>query len=229
MSDTVLYAKDIQKSYYDPKRVNVLKDISIEIKKGQTLAIKGASGEGKTTLLHILGTIEKPSSGILKINNQAIDNRANINKIRNRDIGFIFQAYNLLEDLTVIENLLMPIRIARKNISKTGSFYQKAIDLLKSVKLIDRKDFPSKVLSGGEKQRLAIARALINDPKLILADEPSGNLDHDNSKIIHSLLINCVKKYNKSLLIVTHDDELSSLCDKVFLLKDGILSLISKS
>ncbi len=185
---------------------------------GQTLAITGKSGEGKTTLLHILGTLESPSSGEL-----AFGLSASPAVLRNRFIGFVFQTYNLLEDCTVLENVLMPAYIARMQTRKGSPAYNRALSLLEEVGLQDRIHFPAKLLSGGEKQRVAIARALCNDPELILADEPSGNLDHAHSFAIHQLLIGCAKKRNKALVIVTHDLELAKLCDTTRTLMDGVL------
>lgn len=207
----ILRAKNIYKSY--PK-VKVLSGISLTVAPGETLAICGRSGEGKTTLLHILGTLEEPDSGELEIAGQRLT-RANASTLRNQQIGFVFQAYNLLEDFTTLENVLMPARIARHPISR-----QKGLELLSLVGLQDRADFPAKHLSGGERQRAAIARALCNNPNLILADEPSGNLDRANAKKIGEILISL----KKSLILVTHDPDLAALCDKQYLLKEGCLS-----
>lgn len=196
--------------------VTILHDISLEVEAGQTVAITGKSGEGKSTLLHILGTLEKPSSGELFICGKPLKN---LPQIRNRHIGFIFQSFNLLEEYTVLENVLMPGKIGRHKLD-----HIRALTLLEEVGLSHRADFPAKLLSGGEKQRAAIARALYNDPDLILADEPSGNLDHSHSVAIHEMLIGSAKKRNKALIIVTHDPELASLCDRTYLLMDGILT-----
>ncbi|OGN65279.1 MAG: ABC transporter ATP-binding protein [Chlamydiae bacterium RIFCSPLOWO2_01_FULL_28_7] len=216
----VLEAKNISKTFYGPSKIEILKDISLNLHKGESIAIMGNSGEGKTTLLHILGNLEEKDGGTLRIlNNTKIDN-----KMLNKNIGFIFQFYNLLEDLTVLENVLMPYLIARK---KLDNF--KAEQLLEMVSLENRKNFFAKSLSGGEKQRVAIARAFCNNPEIILADEPSGNLDSKNSKQIHKLLLNSVKKLNKSLIVATHNRDLANLCDKVYLLKDGFLSNFSKT
>lgn len=211
----ILQAKKVYKRFEKPAPVEVLKGVSLEVQAGETVAITGKSGEGKSTLLHILGTLEKPSEGAIFICGKPL---LNLPEIRNRHIGFIFQTFNLLEDYTVLENIMMPAKIGRRPLS-----VEKALQLLEEVGLSHRADFPSKLLSGGEKQRAAIARALCNDPDLILADEPSGNLDHAHSIVIHELLINSAKKRNKALVIVTHDKELASLCDRGYLLMDGVL------
>lgn len=204
----ILKARNITKSF--PK-VQVLSNISLTVQTGESIAICGRSGEGKTTLLHILGTLEEPDSGEIEIGGQRLT-RSNASFIRNQQIGFIFQSYNLLEDFTTLENVLMPARIARRPATR-----QKGLDLLALVGLEDRADFPAKLLSGGERQRAAIARALCNDPNLILADEPTGNLDRANAKRVGEILLSL----KKSLIIVTHDLELASLCDRQFQLKDG--------
>ncbi|MBS0649170.1 MAG: ABC transporter ATP-binding protein [Verrucomicrobia bacterium] len=220
---TVLSATQISKHFKSPTDVTVLKNISLEVKAGETVAIIGKSGEGKTTLLHILGTLEPPTEGSLEICGLRAS-AANWSHLRNQKIGFIFQAYNLLEDYTVLENILMPAKIAGQN-TQPGSFsYQRALELLAEVGLAHRAHFPAKLLSGGEKQRAAIARAFLNDPALILADEPSGNLDHAHSKIIYNLLLEAAQKRGKALIVVTHDRELAALCQKTYSLMDGVLS-----
>ncbi|PIS02954.1 MAG: ABC transporter ATP-binding protein [Chlamydiae bacterium CG10_big_fil_rev_8_21_14_0_10_42_34] len=208
----ILKARNLIKTY--PK-VKVLSDISLSVALGDTIAICGRSGEGKTTLLHILGGLEEPDKGEIEIGGHRLT-RSNCPHIRNTQIGFIFQAYNLLEDFTALENVLMPAKIARKATTR-----QKGLDLLSLVGLEDRADFPAKLLSGGERQRVAIARALCNDPNLILADEPTGNLDRANAKKIGELLISL----KKSLILVTHDPDLSALCQKQYVLKEGNLLL----
>ena len=219
----ILKAKNISKSFKSPTEVTILKNISLEIKAGETVAIMGKSGEGKTTLLHILGTLEPATEGTLEICGLAATS-ANWNYLRNQKIGFIFQAYNLLEDYTVLENILMPAKIAHQDTRPGSTAHQKALELLKEVGLDHRADFPAKLLSGGEKQRAAIARAFLNDPALILADEPSGNLDHANSTIIYNLLLGAAQKRGKALIVVTHDRELAALCQKTYSLLDGVIA-----
>ncbi|MFA6118949.1 MAG: ABC transporter ATP-binding protein [Parachlamydiales bacterium] len=222
MNSIVLECKNLHKKFHNPEELHLLKGIDLTVKRNQSVAIMGSSGIGKTTLLHIFGHLESFESGSLKI----LHNKKLSDAVRNKHIGFIFQTYNLLEDLSLLENVLMPAYIGRKDIKKNSLAYKRAIMLLKEVGLENRKDYLAKDLSGGEKQRAAIARAFCNDPDLILADEPSGNLDDENSKIIHNLLVSSVKKFNKSLIVATHDKQLASLCDQVYLLKDGKISLI---
>lgn len=218
----VLKAKNIHKTFKNPQDLHLLKGVDLELKKNESIAIMGSSGIGKTTLLHILGLLETFDKGSIEI----LDKNELTDSLRNNHLGFIFQTYNLLEDLTLIENVLMPAYISRKNIKKDSPSYNKALMLLKEVGLENRLNYLAKNLSGGERQRAAIARAFCNDPEIILADEPSGNLDDSNSKIIHKLLLESTKKFNKSLIVATHDKELAALCDKIYLLKDGKLSLI---
>lgn len=220
----VLKANGLCKTFYDPAKIDILSNVSIEVRQGETVAITGASGEGKSTLLHILGTLENPCGGSLEIVGQQITKR-NAARIRNHHIGFIFQSFHLLEDYTTIENILMPARIARKDTTSNSESYKRAEELLRKVGLADRLEFHTKFLSGGEKQRAAIARALCNDPDIILADEPSGNLDHSNSDHIHQLLLDLASEHQKVLIIVTHDRELAALCKKHYLLKHGQLIL----
>jgi lipoprotein-releasing system ATP-binding protein len=221
MKDFVLRAKNIHKIYKNPDVLHILKGIDLDLEKKESIAIMGASGVGKTTLLHIFGTLESFDKGSLFI----LNNTNLTNEIRNRHIGFVFQTCNLLEDLTLLENILMPAYISRQNVKKDSPLYKRALLLLEEVGLEKRVNYLAKSLSGGEKQRAAIARAFCNDPDIILADEPSGNLDHENSKIIHSLLIDSTKKFNKSLIVATHNAKLASLCDKIYSLEDGNLIL----
>lgn len=203
-----LTSKNISKSFDYPEKVTVLSNISLEVKQGESLAICGRSGSGKTTLLHILGTLETPDTGEIFIAGQPVTAQTAIS-LRQRFIGFVFQSYNLLEDFTALENVLMPARIAKMDDSK-----QKGLLLLEQVGLLHRAHFPAKLLSGGERQRIAIARALCNDPQIILADEPSGNLDAASGQIIGALLLSLVREKRKSLILVTHDEQLAALCDR---------------
>lgn len=218
----ILSARNIRKTFYHPQTIDILKGISLDLFPGESIAIIGASGEGKSTLLQILGTLEAPSSGDLFIAGES----ATLNPspiLRNRHIGFVFQTFNLLEDYSVLHNVTMPALIAGKRVGKNEAAYNRAIELLIKVGLEKRIHFPTKLLSGGEKQRASLARALCNDPEIILADEPSGNLDHDTSSQIHQLLIESVKQLHKGLIVVTHDLTLASLCDRRFQLGDGYL------
>ncbi len=206
----ILKAKTLFKSY---AKTPILKGISLHVKTGESVAICGRSGEGKTTLLHILGTLEEADSGEIEIAGKRLS-AFNVSELRLSQIGFIFQSYHLLEDFTVLENVLMPARIARKLATRA-----KGLELLNLVGLEDKADLPAKLLSGGERQRVAIARALCNDPNLILADEPTGNLDRENGKRIAEILIHL----KKALIIVTHDPEIAALCNTQYFLKDGKL------
>ncbi len=213
----ILKAAKLSKKYSHPVSLTILKEINLEVAQGETVAIMGPSGVGKSTLLHILGTLEAPTDGELIIAGKSTQTTSN-SQLRNQHIGFIFQNYNLLEEYTAMDNLMMPARIGRKKEN-----LKRAHELLDRVNLLDRKDFLAKLLSGGEKQRLAIARALYNDPELILADEPTGNLDDEHSQNIHNLLLGAAKDFNKSLIVVTHNHDLAKLCDRQYLLRDGIL------
>lgn len=212
----ILKAKSLSKTFAKPVPTTVFCDISLEVNAGDSIAIMGKSGEGKTTLLHILGTLEPPTTGELEISGVKAE-PTSWNFLRNTKIGFVFQAYNLLEEYSVLENVMMPAKIGKQEKKR------EALDLLEEVGLLHRADFPAKLLSGGEKQRVAIARALLNNPELILADEPSGNLDHANSAAIYQLLLGAAQRRKKALIVVTHDKELASLCDKTYSLMDGKL------
>jgi lipoprotein-releasing system ATP-binding protein len=218
----ILQAKSIKKRFKHPVEIDLLRGIDLTVQKGETVAIMGRSGEGKSTLLQILGTLDNPTEGSLTIA-QLPATSNNLSSLRNKHLGFIFQAFHLLEDYTVLQNILMPAMIARKDTGKGSASYQRAQDLLEQVGLSGRQHHFGKQLSGGEKQRVAIARALMNDPDLIFADEPSGNLDRQNADAIHHLLLNFAEKQGKSLVVVTHDEQLASLCHTRYRLTDGIL------
>lgn len=219
----LLTADNICKSFSYPKKFDLLKNISLELCAGESLAIMGTSGVGKSTLLQILGTLEEPSSGTLTITGKNVAEYP-LSSLRNQHIGFIFQAFNLLEDHTVLQNILMPGIIAKKETKKNSLSYNRAIELAKKVKVYDRLLFPAKLLSGGEKQRVAIARALFNDPEVLFADEPTGNLDEHTATTIQELLLNCVKELGKGLVIVTHDPALAKQCHKTYHLHEGKLT-----
>ena len=218
----LLEAHHISKAFYHPKNVQILKEISLQVRAGESVAIIGRSGEGKSTLLQILGTLEEPCTGSLVIEGEKVT-ASNRTRLRNTKIGFVFQSFHLLEDYTALENVLMPARIARKPTGKGSQAEKRALDLLESVGLADRAHFHTKLLSGGEKQRVALARAMCNDPSLILADEPSGNLDSQTAQLIHTFLIDFACHPNKALLLVTHDRELAGLCSRQYELRNGTL------
>lgn len=222
---TVLQAQRIHKSYYAPRKLTVLQEIDLTVYESEAVAITGRSGQGKSTLLHVLGTLERPCDGDLEIMGQTVSPMS-ISSIRNRHIAFVFQSFHLLDDYTALENVLMPARIARKSISRGSSAYKRGLELLDKMGLADRAFQTTKLLSGGEKQRVAIARALCNHPDILFADEPSGNLDRQTSRDIHDLLLNYVKEEGKTLIVVTHDLELASRCDRRFSLESGSLALL---
>ncbi len=223
MKTPVLKAVHLCKRFAYPNEVTILQDISLEVFPGESVAIVGKSGEGKTTLLHLLGTLEEPSSGTLEICGKP----ANLKEsptLRSAYLGFIFQAYHLLEDCTGLENILIAAQIAKKEIHPGSTTHTNALTLLEEVGLSHRASFPVRLLSGGEKQRIALARAFINDPAIILADEPSGNLDNTHSQVIYTLLLDSAHKRGKAVVIVTHDLELASRCKKTYALQGGRLS-----
>lgn len=222
--ESVLQAKDITKTFFQGKeKIEILKGVNLEVKSGQKLAIVGESGSGKSTLLHICAMLDKQTGGeiiLLNKNSKKITLKQKL-QARQRDIGFIYQQSFLLSDFSALENILMPAKIACID-KKTAS--KKAINLLEKIGLKDRmKNRPSQ-LSGGEKQRVAIARAVINNPKIIFADEPTGNLDSKNSLIVSNLLFSLVKEEQTALMLITHNKELAQACDKVYSLKEGRLT-----
>ncbi len=225
MTHPLLEAKNISKAFYHPSKVDIFKDICLKVCAGDSVAIVGRSGEGKSTLLQILGTLEEPCQGVLSIAGEPVQ-AGNRSRLRNTKIGFVFQSFHLLEDYTALENVLMPARIARQPIGKGSAAEERALMLLDKVGLADRAYFHTKLLSGGEKQRVALARAMCNDPSLILADEPSGNLDSQTAQLIHDILLDFTQHPQKALILVTHDRELAQLCSQQYELRHGHLQLV---
>ncbi|RYF90224.1 MAG: ABC transporter ATP-binding protein [Chitinophagaceae bacterium] len=213
----MLQATNIEK-YYD--KLHVLKGVDINIGKGEIVSIVGSSGAGKSTLLHILGTLDKPAKGQVLLNGQRIDNLTGkaLAKFRNAHIGFIFQFHHLLPEFTALENVCIPGWIAGARKRETQ---ERAIELLKSLGLGDRLQNKPHQLSGGEQQRVAVARALINQPAIVMADEPTGNLDSENGRELHNLFIELRDKFEQSFLIVTHNEELAQMSDRIVHMKDG--------
>jgi lipoprotein-releasing system ATP-binding protein len=213
----MIQAKNIKKSYDGN---SILNGIDLTIEKGELVTIIGASGAGKTTLLQILGTLDKPDSGELIINNTPVHNLndKNISKFRNNDIGFVFQFHHLLPEFTALENVIMPGLIQGR---KRSDVEAKANELLKTLKIDHRATHKPSEMSGGEQQRVAVARALINEPSVILADEPSGNLDSSNADELHNLFIELKNSLQQTFIIVTHNRELAALSDRVIEIADG--------
>ena len=203
-------------------QLEVLKGIDLHIKEGEFVSIVGASGAGKTTLLQIIGTLDRDNEGEVVINGVNIKKLSDkeLSAFRNKQLGFVFQFHQLLPEFTALENVCMPGLIARRNHKEVE---EKAKELLTRLGLQDRFHHKPNELSGGEKQRVAVARALINDPKLILADEPSGSLDSGNKKELHSLLRKLCNEYGLTILLVTHDNELAETSDRIIEMRDGMI------
>jgi lipoprotein-releasing system ATP-binding protein len=213
----MITGKNIYKRY---GAVSVLNGVDLKIEKGEVVAIVGPSGSGKSTLLHILGTLDKPDMGTITINGQVINTlKGNaLAAFRNKHIGFVFQFHHLLPEFSALENVCIPGWLAKR---KKEEVKAAAIDLLNMLGLSHRMDNKPNEMSGGEQQRVAVARALINKPDIIFADEPTGNLDSANAKELHQLFFDLRSKFNQTFLIVTHNEELSLLSDRVLHMKDG--------
>jgi len=208
----LLKLADVSKVFSFPEEVTVLKNINLQVYPGESLALLGASGEGKSTLLHIAAGLEIASGGSIEVHETKLTPQ-NAAKLRSKHIGFVYQSFHLLDDLSLIDNVTLPLKIARC-FDKEKSL-QKALSLLEKVGLSHRLQFPVKLLSGGEKQRAAIARALITEPHLLFADEPTGNLDAAASAKIFDLLLSCASE-TRAVIIATHDLELAALCSRTF-------------
>ena len=203
--------------------VPVLQNLNIEIKSAERVAINGISGSGKSTLLHLMAGLDKPDSGSVKINNLNLHgiSEKELSSIRNRQFGFIYQFHHLLNDFTAIENIMMPLIIRRgSNVEKNSSTFNK---IIKKLSLSSRLDHYPHELSGGERQRVAIARAMITSPNIIFADEPTGNLDHKNAKIVFDLFMEMAVDFNTAIVLVTHDLLLAKKMKKIYYLSQGKL------
>ena len=213
----MISVKNINKSFGP---LQVLKDVSLEIRRGEVVSIVGASGAGKTTLLQIIGTLSSPDSGSVHISGHSLFDmkEEELARFRNQRIGFVFQFHQLLAEFTALENVMIPALIAKRDKEEAKS---KAMELLSFLGVAERAEHKPSELSGGEKQRVAVARALINDPDVILADEPSGSLDSKNKEELHKLFFDLRDKFGQTLVIVTHDSELAAISDRVINMQDG--------
>ena len=215
----MIKGKNIRKSY---GQLQVLKGIDIEINKGEIVSIVGASGAGKSTLLHIIGTLDKADEGNIELADIPIDSLSDkkLSDFRNKHIGFVFQFHHLLPEFTALENVFIPALIGR--VSRREA-QKKATELLEFLGLSDRLSHKPSKLSGGEQQRVAVARALINNPAIVLADEPSGNLDSTSARELHKLFFALRDKFNITFIIVTHNEELANMADRKLTIKDGLI------
>ena len=214
--------KKLTKTFSDgSKKLHVLKDINLQIDKGSIITIKGPSGSGKSTLLSIIGTLDNADSGELLINGMSIQDNTNIDKLRNKSIGFVFQFHNLISELTLEENVSLPKMIAKEKLDK-----KELIELFEYFDLKDRMNSFPNDLSGGEKQRVAVMRAVINNPSIIIADEPTGNLDKENALKMMSLFQKLNTEKKLTIIIATHDEDVFNIGHKKYQLVDGYLKLV---
>lgn len=220
----ILKLDKLNKHYKDKKRdLHIIRDLDLEVTEGELVSILGKSGSGKSTLLNLIGLLDKPDTGRIYFDNVEVDNLkgTNIDLIRNEMLGFVFQFHYLLPEFTALENVMMPA--LAKDFNKKAEIEKRAMKLLEEVELADRAHHKPNELSGGEKQRVAIARALINSPKILLADEPTGNLDEETSERIHELFHRINNEMNQSIVVVTHSRELAKICHRRLYLKKGSL------
>ena len=220
-NNLIISLKNITKTFKGLD-VPVLSNLNLQLNKSENIAISGVSGSGKSTLLHLMAGLDYPNSGSVHLNNENIGNLSqnDLSIMRNQLIGFIYQSHHLLPDFSALENVVMPLLIRG---GKYQGNHNKAIKILKKLGLSNRLDHYPHQLSGGERQRVAIGRALINEPQIILADEPTGNLDRSNAKVVFDLFINLAKEYGSTIVLVTHDPELARKMKKIYHLSAGKL------
>jgi lipoprotein-releasing system ATP-binding protein len=222
---SVLTAEGIVKSYRggDGGILHILNGVQLQVSRGEMIAVVGTSGAGKSTLLHVLGALDRPTKGRVVVDGESLDGRTDeeLAAIRNRKVGFVFQFHHLLREFTALENVMMPARIAGRDLRAARS---RAEELLSQVGLSGRMHHRPAELSGGEQQRTAVARSLAMDPALLLADEPSGNLDHGNAERLHDLLAELARDLEIGMVVVTHNRSLAGRADRVLLLEDGVLA-----
>lgn len=219
--DKIIEVTNITKTY---GALKVLKGVDLSVTRGEVVSIVGASGAGKTTLLQIIGTLDKPDSGKLSINQNDVFSLGDkkLSAFRNKNIGFVFQFHHLLPEFTALENVCIPAYIGKTGKAEAE---KRAKELLGFLGLSARLEHKPAELSGGEQQRVAVARALINNPAVILADEPSGNLDSNTAKDLHNLFFTLRKEFNQTFVIVTHNDELANMADRKLVMRDGLMVL----
>ena len=220
----VIEARELSKSYVggDGGRVDVLNGVSLDVRRGEMIAVVGASGAGKSTLLHILGALDRPTAGEVTLDGQALSSLGDeeLSRMRNNKVGFVFQFHHLLREFSALENVMMPLRISGWDTPRARS---RAQDMLARVGLSARSTHRPSEMSGGEQQRTAVARALAVDPVVVLADEPSGNLDHANAERLHEQFTQLVRDLNIAMVVVTHNRSLAARADRALLLEDGKL------
>jgi lipoprotein-releasing system ATP-binding protein len=220
----VIEARDLSKSYIggDGGRVDVLNAVSLDVRRGEMIAVVGASGAGKSTLLHILGALDRPTQGHVTLDGQSLSalRDEELSALRNRKVGFVFQFHHLLREFSALENVMMPLRISGWDTQKARA---RAEEMLARVGLTARSTHRPSEMSGGEQQRTAVARALAVDPVVVLADEPSGNLDHANAERLHEQFTQLVRDLNIAMVVVTHNKALAARADRALLLEDGRL------
>ncbi|MBO0342675.1 MAG: ABC transporter ATP-binding protein [Bacteroidota bacterium] len=221
--DHVLEAKNINKHFHKPKDFHVLKNISFGVKQGEFASIMGKSGSGKSTLLYILSTMDTDYTGELYLNDQLVTGKSQkeLSRIRNKNIGFVFQFHYLLSEFSVLENVMLPAKkLAEKSLAEIEKNAHRKLEMLHIGHLADQR---ASRISGGEKQRVAIARALINDPTILMGDEPTGNLDSHNSENVFNIFKNLKEEQGLSLLVVTHDKDFAKRTDRIIEMEDGII------